>query len=180
MRPCASRAVVEHGTWLENAPLLKSFYHLLEIEFHMLAAQRGKGFFYTGAGVLTLFTEDTTFSFVGVASICLIVAGVFHSFRIVHEEPIGAKSRGQTSQGGMSAAHDASLPATHRSYDGAHPPAAPPPPPPLAAGSAANEWNSMVAAQNEREGAEAETWRSRASDEESADGGVAAADPARV
>mmetsp|Transcript_23746 Transcript_23746/g.69962 ORF Transcript_23746/g.69962 Transcript_23746/m.69962 type:complete len:143 (+) Transcript_23746:506-934(+) len=142
----------------------------------MLASQRGKGFFYSGAGVLTLFTEDTTFSFVGAASICLIVAGVMHSFRIVHEEPIGAKSAGAgPASGGMSAAQDASLPPTQRG-----PGPAPPPPPPLAAGSAANEWNSMVAQQHEREGAEAETWRSHTVDEETADGGISAADPARA
>mmetsp|Transcript_15703 Transcript_15703/g.39475 ORF Transcript_15703/g.39475 Transcript_15703/m.39475 type:complete len:116 (+) Transcript_15703:80-427(+) len=41
--------VVEHGTWLENVRILKDFYRLLDAEFHMLASQRGKGFFYSGA-----------------------------------------------------------------------------------------------------------------------------------
>lgn len=161
-RPCsravklplrAPRAVVEHGTWLENVALLKSFYELLDAEFHLLASQRGKGFFYSGAGVLTLFTDGKNFSLVGGSSICLIVAGVMHSFRIVHEEPINAKAHAQS--GGLGGVQDTSVPPPAAAPFPAGTPAPvhlPPPPPPAAAGGGASEWSSIVASQNEREG----------------------------
>lgn len=152
---CCARAVIEHGTWLDNVAVLKSFYELLDAEFHMLASQRGKGFFYSGAGVLTLFTDGKSISLVGGASICLIIAGVLHSFRIIHEEPINAKAHPTKPIGG---AQDPSVPPMAQNYPSTTPAPAdlPPPPPPAAAGSAAaaSEWNSIVASQNEREGGE--------------------------
>eukprot|EP00307_Rebecca_sp_RCC1486_P013054 CAMPEP_0119405612 /NCGR_PEP_ID=MMETSP1335-20130426/198_1 /TAXON_ID=259385 /ORGANISM="Chrysoculter rhomboideus, Strain RCC1486" /LENGTH=154 /DNA_ID=CAMNT_0007429627 /DNA_START=416 /DNA_END=880 /DNA_ORIENTATION=+ len=143
-------------------PLLEKFYKLLDAEFHMVASQRGKGFFYSGVGVLTLFIrEESAFSlsFIGVASICLIVAGVMHSFRIVHEEAIGSsgKQEGGAQLGGAgdgpgaAAGASGGQPAFPPANAGAVPPAEYPPPPDATQG--ASEWNSMVASQHEREGA---------------------------
>ncbi|KAJ1621847.1 hypothetical protein T492DRAFT_846733 [Pavlovales sp. CCMP2436] len=164
--------VVEHGTWLENVRILKDFYRLLDAEFHMLASQRGKGFFYSGAGVLTLFTDGKTISLVGGASICLIVAGVMHTFRIVHEDAINAKAHPST--GGIAASKDAPPPATP-TYTAAPPTVGPtdlPPPPPTAGENAAatSEWNSIIATQHEREGrAPEEDWGAGTAREEASD-----------
>jgi hypothetical protein len=157
--------VVEHGTWLDNVRVLKRFYQLLDAEFHMLASQRGKGFFYSGAGVLTLFTDGKTMSLVGGASICLIIAGVMHTFRIVHEDAINAKahpSTGGTGGGGLALAKDAPPPATPI-YAQNIAPSGPSDLPP-------SEWNSIVATQHEREGrAPEEDWGAGTAREEASD-----------
>lgn len=143
-------------------PLLDSFYQLLDAEFHMVASQRGKGFFYTGVGVLTLFIRDESafsLSTIGVASICLIIAGVLHSFRIVHEEAMasGSKQEGGAQLSGgaeAGAAGGGGQPAFPPPNAGAVPPVEHPPPPPAEAGTTGHEWNSMVASVHEREGGE--------------------------
>jgi hypothetical protein len=149
--------VVEHGTWLDNVSFLKRFYALLDAEFHMLASQRGKGFFYSGAGVLTLFTDGKTISFTGAASICLIVAGVLHTFRIVHEDPINAQAHPEQQPAKGGAPKDTSVPPPASNYVPVTMPASvpedlPPPPPPISGAAATSEWNSIVASQSEREG----------------------------
>lgn len=145
--------MIEHGTWLQNVALLERFYQLLDVEFHMLASQRGKGFFYSGAGVLTLFTEGNKISLIGGASICMIIAGVLHSFRIVHEESINAKAHPTTQA--IGGAKDTSVPPAPN-YPTSAPVPADLPPPQAAPGSSASasEWSSIVATQNQREGAE--------------------------
>mmetsp|Transcript_2243 Transcript_2243/g.6799 ORF Transcript_2243/g.6799 Transcript_2243/m.6799 type:complete len:242 (-) Transcript_2243:290-1015(-) len=176
--------VVEHGTWLDEVTLLKNFYALLDREFHLLSAQRGKGFFYVGVGLLTLFTEST-FSYVMGASICLIVAGVLHLFRIVHEDPIGSKGTGgapgahTSAPQSMGSVEDRGLPDYARSYEAnvQNRPPRPPVAPPAAAGGG-SEWSTMVAEQNAREGAEAETYRGTYDEESGHD--VALQDPARM